>query len=261
MLPGIDDGAADLAASLEMARTAVADGITITVCTPHILPTVYNNTGPAIRFAVERLQVAISDAGIPLRLLAGADVHIASDLIQGLRSGRVLALNDTRYLLLEPPHHVMPPRLEDFIFSLMTAGYIPVLTHPERLAWIEQRYPVIKRLAHSGVLMQITGNSLLGRFGRAARHWALRMLDERLVHLVATDAHDAARRPPRLREAWELIATRFDEQEAEKMTLMRPKLILENANPSQLDIQAPRAKSFPRQSGGGSRFVAGLAGR
>lgn len=261
MLPGIDDGAADLAVSLEMARKAVADGITTTVCTPHILPTVYDNTGPAIRFAVERLQAAISAANIPLRLLAGADVHIAPDLIQGLRSGRVLSLNDTRYLLLEPPHHVMPPRLEDSVFSLMTAGYIPVLTHPERLGWISQQYSVIERLAHSGVLMQITGNSLLGRFGGAARHWALRMLDERLVHLVATDAHDTARRPPRLGEAREMVAARLGEQEAEKMTLTRPKLILENANPSQLDIPAPRGKSLSRQSTGWSRFVTGLSRR
>ena len=240
MLPGIDDGAADLATSLEMARMAVADGISTVVCTPHILPTVYDNTGPSIRLAVNTLQLALRQAQIPLRILPGADVHIAPDLVGGLRCGRILPIADTRYLLFEPPHHVMPPRLQECVFGLMAAGYVPILTHPERLTWIDQHYDAVRQLAAAGMPMQITGGSLAGRFGRRARHWANQMLDEGIVDILATDAHDTQGRPPRLSEGREIVAERFGEEVARKMTLDLPRAILDNLNMSGLLARSTR---------------------
>src|SRR6202000_2582220 len=109
MLPGIDDGAPDLATSLAMARMAVADGIRVTACTPHIMPGVYDNAGPGIRDAIARLQAELDAADIPLTLTQGADVHIATDLVKGLRDGRVASLAGSRYFLFEPPPPVARP--------------------------------------------------------------------------------------------------------------------------------------------------------
>src|SRR2546426_7480147 len=95
--------------ALDMARMACADGITTIVCTPHILPTVYENAGPEIKAAVALLQQALSSAEIPLRLLSGADVHMVPDLVSGLNGGRILTLAGSRYPVLEPPPYVMPP--------------------------------------------------------------------------------------------------------------------------------------------------------
>src|SRR5690606_33768464 len=108
----------------------------------------------------------------------------------GLRQGRIPTLSNSRYFLFEPPHHVAPPRLEEAAFNLLAAGYVPILTHPERLTWIESHYAVFKRLAHSGVWMQLTAGALYGKFGARPRYWSERMLDEGLVHIVASDAHD-----------------------------------------------------------------------
>jgi protein-tyrosine phosphatase len=137
ILPGIDDGSPDIATSVAMARAFVADGVTAVACTPHILPGLYENTGPGIRQATLRLQEVLVQEDIPLRLVAGADVHIVPDFVAGLQSGRLLSIADTRYVLVEPPHHVAPVRLEELFFGLLVAHYVPVLTHPERLSWIE----------------------------------------------------------------------------------------------------------------------------
>ena len=234
LLPGIDDGAKDLEMSLAMARMASSEGISTIACTPHILPGVYNNTGPAIRQAVARLRESISEAGIPIRLVTGADVHIAPDLAVQLGDGRALTLNDSRYLLLEPPHHLLPPRLEDLIFGLQAAGYVPILTHPERLSWIEGHYDLVKRLVYNSVLMQITAGSLMGRFGRRPRYWAERMLDDGLCHVLATDAHNTKQRAPRMAEARELVAQRLGQDEATNLVLTRPQGILNDLSPAEL---------------------------
>jgi protein-tyrosine phosphatase len=232
MLPGIDDGAADVEVALEMARLAVADGITITACTPHIMPGVYGNTGPQIRAAIDSFSEALKAAGIPLTLVPGADVHLATDLVAGLKNGQVLRLNDSRYFLFEPPHHVMPPRLEHAVFDIMSAGFQPVLTHPERLTWIEDHYDVMQKLAHAGVWMQITCGSVTGRFGRRPQYWADRMIDEGLVHILATDAHNLRNRSPSMAKSREMVAERLGEAEAANMVLHRPRGILDDVEPS-----------------------------
>ncbi len=242
LLPGIDDGAVDLDDSLAMARAAVEDGITITACTPHIFPGLYENTGPEIRAAIARLQAQLDEAGIALKLVTGADVQLAPDLAGGLRSGRVLSINDSRYFLFEPPHHTAPPRLEEAVFNIMAAGYHPVLTHPERLHWIESHYETMTKLAHAGAWMQLTSGSVVGRFGRRAKYWSERMLDEGLVHILATDAHNMRNRAPRLAEAREAVAARLGERAATDMVLTRPQGILDDVAPESL----PAAEGIAR---------------
>ena len=234
LLPGIDDGAPDLATSLAMARIAVDDGITVTACTPHIYPGLYENTGPAIRQAVAALQIQIDAAGLALQVTSGADAHIDPNLVDGLRSGRVPSLHNTRYFLLEPPHHVAPPRLEETVFNLLTAGYIPVVTHPERLSWIEDHYEIFIELVKKGAWMQVTAGSLTGRFGAAAQYWGERMLDEGWVHILATDSHGVARRPPLLAEGQRAAERWVGTAEALHLVETRPQGILNNEEPDRL---------------------------
>jgi len=234
ILPGLDDGARDLEVSLAMARQEAAQGVTVVACTPHILPGLYHNSGPAIRRAISELQARLDREGIPLTLVSGADVHMAPAFVAGLRSGQLLTIADSRYVLVEPPHHTAPPQLEDFFFNLVVAGYVPILTHPERLSWVPPRYETIKRLVHAGVWMQITAGSFAGAFGRNALYWAQRMLDEGCVHLIASDAHDAERRPPDLAAGRELVAKRVGPEEADHLVLTRPMGILKDESPSSL---------------------------
>jgi len=249
LLPGIDDGSKDLAMSLAMARVAAADGISTIAATPHILPGVYNNSGPAIRRAVARLAQSLAEAGIPISLVTGADVHIAPDLDVQLKDGQALTLNNSRYFLLEPPHHVLPPRLEDLIFGLQAAGYAPILTHPERLSWVEGHYDLIGRLVSSSVLMQITAGSVMGRFGRRPRYWAERMLDEGLCHLVATDAHNTEQRAPRMADVRDVVAQRLGDDEAINLVLRRPQGILNNLSTAELP-PLPQDRAGHETSGG-----------
>jgi protein-tyrosine phosphatase len=228
ILPGMDDGSEELSVSLDMARSYVAQGVECVACTPHILPGLYNNSGAQIRIAVNELQRELDDAQIGLRLLAGADNHIRPDFVAGLSNGNLLAIADTRYVLVEPPHHVAPVRLEDLFFDILVAKYVPILTHPERLTWIEDKYDLIQRLAKRGVWMQITSGSLLGKFGRRPKYWAERMLTEGLVQILATDAHDNVRRRPDLLEGRIAAENLVGVEEAKWLVVTRPSDVLRN---------------------------------
>jgi protein-tyrosine phosphatase len=253
LLPGIDDGAGDLETSLAMARAFADQGVECVACTPHILPGLYHNTGPQIRQAVTELQERIYDAGIPLKLVTGADNHIIPNFVDGLKRGHLLTLADTAYVLVEPPHHVAPARLDELFFNILVAGYVPVLTHPERLSWIETKYDLMRALAQRGVWMQITSGSLRGSFGKRPRYWAERMLSEGLVHILATDAHNMKSRPPDLAEGRIAAAQLAGEAEATHLVVTRPEGILLNKSPDSLPppLEAAAGSSEAKASGHG----------
>jgi len=253
ILPGVDDGAKDLQTALAMARIAVEDGIEIVACTPHITPGVYDNRGPEITRAIASLQESLDAANIPLQLTCGADAHLAPDLGEGLRERRVPSLGGSRYFLLEPPHHVAPPRLDLAVQDLLNEGHVPVITHPERLSWIEDHYDLMNAMADAGAWFQITAGSLTGRFGPRPRYWAERMVDEGLTHILATDAHNVRNRAPRLAEGRDAVAARLGPEEARRMVIDRPRGILANADPATL---APLMT--PRGAGRGRGWMAKL---
>ncbi len=239
LLPGIDDGAPDYDTSLAMARIYVDQGVQCVACTPHILPGLYPNSGPQIKTAVAELQQRLDDAAIPLKLVSGADNHVIPDFVAGLKQGRLLPIGDSCYVLVEPPHHIAPARLEDLFFNILLGGYIPILTHPERLSWIESKYEVMTTLAAKGVWMQLTSGSLIGRFGRRPRYWAQRMLEEGLVQILATDTHDTVRRPPDLAKGSLAAEQLVGAQEARHLVVTRPLGILMNKPPRELPAPQP----------------------
>jgi protein-tyrosine phosphatase len=267
ILPGIDDGAVDLAMAVQMARIAAADGITAIACTPHIYPGVYENTAAGIRAAIAAFQRELETLDIPLRLFDGADVHLDPQLLAHIRDGAVPTLASSRYLLLEPPHHVAPPRFEDVIFELMAAGIVPVVTHPERLTWIETHYDLFVRLSGRGAWMQITAGALTGRFGRRVQYWGERFVDEGHCALLATDAHHPTRRPPLLREGRDAAARRVGEAEAEHMVRTRPQGIVDNIAPEALPHVLSAQPGFraathgPSEPGALHRFLRSLRGK
>ncbi len=234
MLPHIDDGAKNLEMAMTMAEQAVDDGIHTVVCTPHIYPGLYENTKVGITQAIANFAEALRAANIELTLFCGADVHVDENLVHGIKSGRIATLNHSRYLLLEFPHRGHIKMMQDCVFALHSAGYIPIITHPERQRWINEYYAQLIEMVEQGAWIQLTSQSITGRFGKKALSWSERMLDDGIVHLIATDAHNITRRPPVLSAGRDVVAQSLGQQEAENMLHIRAQGILNNAEPSSL---------------------------
>ena len=254
ILPGIDDGSSSLEMSLAMARIAVADGISQMACTPHIYPGLYRNDRAGIRAARDALQTELDWHGIPLLLTTGADVHLVPGLLEALCAGTVPTLHNTRYLLLEPSHHVAPPRFAESVLGLVAAGYVPVITHPERLTWIEDHYPVFVELTRQGAWMQVTAGALTGLFGPRAKYWSERFLGEGLTHIIASDAHSSGRRVPVLSEARAVAEKLLGCDEAFHLVEGRPAALMNDLPPAQV-----QPLPATRQPAGG--WLQGLFGR
>ncbi len=251
VVPGIDDGASDLDESLAMAAAASRDGAGTVIATPHQLGGNSHVTATAIRDAVASLNGAIAAAGIGLEVLPGADVRIEPELPALLRGGEVLTLADRgRHVLLELPHEVYFP-LDPLLAALAKQGLTGILSHPERNRGMQARPETVAEVVRAGGLIQITAGSLTGGFGGTAKKIAEWCVRKRLVHFVASDAHDTRRRPFGLSAARDAVANLADAELAERVVCENPAKVAEGVDVAAGPAGRPRSGRgwFARSAG------------
>lgn len=209
ILPGLDDGPATAEETLELLRKATDHGTTLMVATPHGLGRAYWQEIAQLHEAHASLREALRAEEIELSLALGMEVPLEVDIVSALEEGRALTLNDTSYVLVELPFTNLPPGWDTALFQLQIAGYRPVIAHPERQAQIQANSQILRDIVDRGILAQITAGSILGLFGREAKAASETLLKNSLIHIIASDAHEAkGPREPRLEEAAH-AATRF----------------------------------------------------
>jgi len=199
ILPGIDDGAPDMAASLAFARAAVAAGTTRIAATPHIDSRF--NLGPDDRdAALAQVRTALTEEGIALDVIAGGEIALDRYLDLGPADLDRLRLGDGPFLLLEAPLSSAAGPFDRYLASLLGNGVRMLIAHPERCPDFQRKPERLAELVRAGALAQVTSGSLAGHFGSTVQDAALHMLAAGLVHDICSDSHDAVRRGPDLRE-------------------------------------------------------------
>ncbi len=240
ILPALDDGAADLAEAVAMARVAVGEGLVRLAATPHSLRWPAGTCRETLEAGAAALMRHLAAEGLALDVVAGGETALLPSLPQQIDAGEFVTLNRSRYLLLELPYVGLPSRLEETIFQVQVRGYVPILAHPERSDELQRRPDRLRALVESGMLVQVTAGSLEGRFGPAARRTARRLLAGNLVHVIASDAHDAGDRAPRLSRARELAASIVGPERAAALVAANPAAILDDL-PLEVEPPAPPA--------------------
>jgi protein-tyrosine phosphatase len=205
ILPGIDDGPADIEESLAMARYAVKNGISAIVATPHALGSGFDNPPEKIHQAMFDLQKRLDKDKIPLTLHPGAEVHLCPDMARRIMAEETLFLNQNRgFILVEFPFQSVPIGFKEELFQLAVHGITPVIAHPERNPMIGHDPGFLVELMDMGCLVQVNSTSITGGFGDGIMAAAHRLIEKRLVHVIASDAHSFDHRPPALSLAVEI---------------------------------------------------------
>ena len=239
-LPGMDDGPADQTGSLALCEALAADQIATVVATPHQLGRYDGAYGGAeIRQAVAELNQLLKGAHVPLTVIPGADVRLDERISRRVESDEILTVGDGgRYLMLELPHEVFidPSAL---MAELAQSGFRVIVSHPERHRFLARSPQHVRQWVPYGVGLQITAASFLGEFGRLSEQAAWMLLEEPLPVLMATDAHDTIRRPPRMTEAYNLLAHHIGARAADVLCIENPKRVLAGGDLLRLDDAAP----------------------
>jgi protein-tyrosine phosphatase len=226
LLPDWDDGAADIAEAERMIELAREDGISQIALTPHVFrATKHGTDGRGLK---TRIRTFIKKSKpFEVVLYPGAEVHVHPEMIAQIKACD-LTVNGSNFVFIEFPADHVPGGATNLIYQMMLEGLIPIISHPERNAELARSPEVLYELIKQGAIAQITSMSLTGGFGPQVRAAAENFLRHGLGHLIASDAHNATTRPPRLAEAVELTALIVGSKKAEAMVTTVPAAILKN---------------------------------
>ncbi len=225
ILPGIDDGPKTADEALELARACVADGIRHTVATPHVFAGRYDNRRSGIARAAEVFRELLDLHRIPLALSFAGEVRLGAEVIDLLAQDQIPFLGEcdgARIMLLELPDAQIPLGALNLVRHLLSEGVRPVLVHPERNKAIMEMPERVLPFVDAGCFLQITAASVTGQFGPRVLETTEYLLDEQLVTVVASDAHNLSGRPPRMSEARRILAERHGEAFAEALCVTGP---------------------------------------
>ena len=222
LLHGVDDGSQSLNMSLRMAKRAYEAGTRVIVATPHVTPGVERIPEETFQQRLEELRAACAKERMELRILLGAEILYTDMTCRLLSEGRVPTLAGTEYVLVEFMPGVRYDALYKALEGILRAGFLPVVAHVERYACLvsSPRRAAMLKDELEGVLFQMNNSTILGGRGFFSDLHTRRMLEESLIDITASDAHNLRERPTRMHEAYEKLKEDYDDIYAANLTGM-----------------------------------------
>jgi protein-tyrosine phosphatase len=249
ILPGIDDGAQDPEEALEMSRMAVDEGFSGIVATPHYGSGKFLSDINAVNRLVVELNQELEARNIKLTIFRGMEVRLTADVLGSLSTGKILSINQGPYVLMELPIALVPAGFENFVRMVIESGRKLVLAHPEKNLEIQRHpeniYNLLTAFKPGDLLMQITADSITGDAGLSALSTAKYLLENDLAHILATDAHSAVERPPRISNALDLVSSILGNERADKMVKEWPHDIVAGR---EVNFDPPKKRPEKRKS-------------
>jgi protein-tyrosine phosphatase len=227
-IPGVDDGAADTAASAEALALFAAQGVRAIVATPHV--ELSPRGGLTMRLAEidhgwADLEGVARGRGITVHRGAELRLNAADPDLSDSR----LRLAGTRFALVEFPWFTIPPRSARTLALIVQRGWLPIVAHPERYDGLDPGLDVVREWREAGAYVQVNGPALLGRYGETARRNALGMLASGCVDYLSSDYH--ARGRLRIDEYWDALVAMDGEAHAKLLMVTNPSRLLNDERP------------------------------
>ncbi len=235
ILPNIDDGADSWNCALAMLQNAEAEGIEAIVATPHILSEHNFKQETKIIQLQQELSSLAKKNGLKIKIFLGSEILLQPD---NTLKQEIATINaNQKYFLVEFPMTSIPRFVPEKLFEFAVDGKIPIIAHPERNVGFQNRPDFIFEYVQRDCLMQINEGSLRGRFGDRAKKLAFQMLENKLVHVVASDGHKQNTRTVTLAESYKLVQERFGQETARRLFYDNPKKIIFG---EKIDIGEPK---------------------
>ncbi len=183
LLPGVDDGVAEMSESLALLSEMEAAGIRSVWCTPHVMEDVPNTTED-LRARFGELKAAYKGR-IELRLAAE---YMLDNLFKDrLDDDDLLTIGPNNHLLVETSYFTPPMDMEPMLDKIMRKGYTPILAHPERYLYMDRSD--YRKWKEKGIVFQLDLYSITGLYGPDSFDKARWLASKGMYSLIGSDTH------------------------------------------------------------------------
>lgn len=237
ILPNIDDGARSVEETFHLIKEAEEAGFKAIVSTSHYMLGQYETIASDREIWIQAICEKLQEQNKDLKVYLGNEIYLTKDIIKLIEEKKASTINRTQYILFEMPLTVEPFNLYDVIYEIMQYNYTPILAHPERYTFVQQKPELIYELIQKGVLMQANYASIIGYYGKSAQILIKNFLQNNMIHFLGSDVHRENTIYPRIPKILEQIKELIGEEKLKELTTINPQKVL---NSGKLEIEEPK---------------------
>lgn len=189
LIPGVDDGVSSPNESLACMQKLAEWGIEKIITTPHVSRDWYPNHSDTLRASRADLQAIADDNGLALQVEVAAEYMLDEFFPDLVANDDLLTFGSERYVLVELGWAAAPRQVDELLFRMRAKGYMPILAHPERYAYLYDDTTLLTTLHENGCLFQLNWMSVTGRYGERAQLHARQLLKKEWVDFIGSDLH------------------------------------------------------------------------
>lgn len=220
---GVDDGSRDIEESLRMIEIYKEASFDQIIATSHYDSSRYKVDAGEIKEKVQILNAEIDKLGLDFRIYPGHEIQVELDMIKKLKSGELLTLNGSKYVLCELSFVNKPNFLKDLFYNMQLEGYIPIIAHAERYPYVEDHIEWLEDFIKAGALVQINYASI-----KSHADTTRELLQRNMVHIIGTDAHQSEWRSPDILAYKDEIENIISTETFDKLSTINPQKVIDN---------------------------------
>lgn len=211
IIPGVDDGAADMEEAVKMLQTAYKEGIRLIIATPHYHPRRGHESLEVIQEQLRMLREEAAKIDEKFRIYLGREIYYGQDIPGLITQGRTGTMNERNVVLLEFSPADSFEYIRQGVQNIQMTGNEVILAHAERYQCLTDNVELAEKLYDMGVNIQINADSITGNAGRKIKKFIKELAKRDIIFGIGTDAHENEKRAPRMKKAAEYIKRKFGE--------------------------------------------------
>ncbi|MDU2354613.1 MAG: CpsB/CapC family capsule biosynthesis tyrosine phosphatase [Anaerococcus sp.] len=218
---GVDDGSRNLDESIKMVELYKKAGFDQIIATSHYDKSRYTVDANEIKEKVSIINDEIEKRTLDFKVYPGHEIQVELDMIKKIKSGDLLTLNNSRYVLCELSFVNKPTFLKDLFYNLELEGYVPIIAHVERYPYVENNIEWLEDFIKMGALIQINYSSIKSNYEITRE-----LLERNMVHIIGTDSHQSEWRNPDIRAYKDEMLKIVSEERFEILSTINPAKVI-----------------------------------
>ena len=240
IIPNIDDGSKSIDETFSMIEEAKKAGFDTIISTPHYMEGNYEIDNNEKDIWIKSLNSKLPEQKINIQLYTGNEIYLTENIINLLEGNKASTINYTSYVLFELPLTFKPLYLDDVIDEIKKRGLVPIIAHPERYSFMQEKPNLIYNLIEKGVLLQCNYGSFIGNYGVKTKILATNYLKNNMVQFLGSDAHREKTIYPKIPKILKKLKSLIGQNKLNEITTTNPKLVLSNKKISPAPLKVLR---------------------
>ena len=228
IVPGVDDGASTKTDVKEMLQMEYDSGVRTLVLTPHYRKGMFEAEKDRVLKHAAYVNYEVQKLGLCMEVYLGCEYHANSEMIEELKQNPHFRINGGKHVLVEFSSSHSYSKIRGWIYQLVSSGFVPVIAHVERYDSVVRQIERVGELIELGALIQVSAGSLLGEYGFGMKRITKKLLKQRWIHFIGSDAHDTKKRRPNLKECETYVAKKAGQFYADELFVKNPQKILKD---------------------------------